>query len=101
MAGSPFQQWNDVLSSDKFWGEVAAFTDAAGERKFSSLSALVMGILSLPFSNASVERAFSIMNVVKQKLRNKMQSSTADHIIRVRANAQHDDFVELLSELNE
>jgi hypothetical protein len=40
-------------------------------------------LLCLPFSNAQVERAFSIMGIVKDKLRNKMPVSTLDAIMKV------------------
>ncbi|TGZ35073.1 Uncharacterized protein DBV15_08978 [Temnothorax longispinosus] len=43
-------------------------------------------MLCLPFSNAVVERAFSIMNVIKNKLRNRMAVKTADAIMRIRFN---------------
>lgn len=43
-------------------------------------------MLCLPFSNAIVERAFSIMNIIKNKLRNKMAVKTTDAILRVRFN---------------
>jgi len=41
-------------------------------------------LLSLPFSNAAVERAFSIVNVVKDKLRNKMSVKMLEAILHVR-----------------
>ncbi|KYQ49260.1 hypothetical protein ALC60_11672, partial [Trachymyrmex zeteki] len=47
---------------------------------------LVLAILSLPFSNESVERMFSIMNIVKDKLRNKMSIKTTETILHLRDN---------------
>lgn len=43
-----------------------------------------MAVLSLPFSNASVERAFSILNLVKSNLRNRLYVKTVDAILCVR-----------------
>lgn len=61
------------------------FTDANGEGRFRHIAKLATTMLSLPFSNASVERAFSVVNVIKDKLRNKMAIITADAIMRVRS----------------
>ncbi|KYN14500.1 hypothetical protein ALC57_13294, partial [Trachymyrmex cornetzi] len=47
---------------------------------------LVLALMSLPFSNASVERIFSIINIIKDKLRNRMSVETADTILRIRSN---------------
>lgn len=43
-----------------------------------------MTVLSLPHSNADVERVFSQMNVVKSKLRNRMDLSTLKAILCIR-----------------
>ena len=58
--------------------------DAEGARRFEHISKLSFSLLSLPYSNASVERAFSIVNLIKDKLRNRMSVQTADVILRVR-----------------
>lgn len=58
--------------------------DAGGQPKFLNISKLALALLSLPFSNASVERAFSMFNITKNKLRNRMCTSTAESILRVK-----------------
>lgn len=58
--------------------------NARGEPRFKHISSLAVSLLSLPFSNASVERAFSIANVVKDKFRNRMAIETLDAILRIR-----------------
>lgn len=40
--------------------------------RYKNIIQLVSAFLSVPFSNAAVERVFSIMNVVKNELRNRM-----------------------------
>jgi hypothetical protein len=40
--------------------------------------------LSIPFSNAVVERVFSVMNLVKSKIRNKMNIDMLYSILRTR-----------------
>jgi hypothetical protein len=69
------QQWDKVsvitwsntddVNVEDFWVEVLNLTDAAGENDFQELGMFALSLLSLPFSNASVERAFSQMNLDK------------------------------------
>lgn len=51
---------------------------------FKELSFLVLTYLSLPLSNTFVERVFSIMNLVKSKIRNKMRFELLDTTLRIR-----------------
>ncbi|EZA56051.1 hypothetical protein X777_03876 [Ooceraea biroi] len=44
----------------------------------------MLKLLSLPSSNAVVERVFSIMNIVKTNIRNRMLLITLDAILRIR-----------------
>ncbi|MGH0120289.1 UNVERIFIED_CONTAM: hypothetical protein FKN15_060697 [Acipenser sinensis] len=46
----------------------------------------------LPFSNASVEHAFSQMALIKTKLRNRMQEKLLENILRVRAYMQRNKY---------
>ncbi|KYN12087.1 hypothetical protein ALC57_15754, partial [Trachymyrmex cornetzi] len=54
-----------------------------GNKKFGNISKLVLGLLTLPFSNASVERTFSIVNIIKDKLRNKMSIKMVEAILHI------------------
>lgn len=85
------KEWNllhrleiEKCSSNEYWTKVSEDKNAGGMCRFKHISALARALLSLPFSNASVERAFSIVNIIKNKLRNKMSIKTADAIMRVR-----------------
>ncbi|CAH1972573.1 unnamed protein product [Acanthoscelides obtectus] len=80
----PRINWINLPDTEKFWVEVANNVDAAGEPRYKNISSLALALLSLPFSNASVERAFSIINVVKNKLRNRLAIHSTDAIMRVR-----------------
>ncbi|XP_018406164.1 PREDICTED: uncharacterized protein LOC108771317 [Cyphomyrmex costatus] len=71
-------------TSDEFWRAIDLIVDSAGQKRFSNISKLALALLTVPFSNASVERAFSIVNIVKDKLRNKLEVKTIDAILRVR-----------------
>lgn len=76
--------WNCTDHSEEFWIEVYNMKNAVGERCYRHVAKLALGILSLPFSNAVVERAFSQVNIIKDKLRNRMAIETADAILRIR-----------------
>lgn len=88
---STIKEWNalhrleiNTNNSEDFWVKINNNVDAAGEKRFEHISRLALALLCLPFSNASVERAFSIMNIVKDKLRNRLIIRTLDAILRVR-----------------
>lgn len=77
-------QWNATSNVIEFWSEVRSYKNSAGINTFKELSDLAISALSLPHSNASVERAFSAMNIVKNKLRNKMDVNTLNSILFIR-----------------
>lgn len=76
--------WKNKSSTVEFWTEVNDYKDSADNNPFSELANLVMSILSLPHSNAEIERVFSQMNVVKTKLRNRMALRTLNSILHIR-----------------
>lgn len=87
-------QWNNVALIDwqekyvtsKFWAEVKNYADAGGNKPFGELAEFALHLLVLPFSNAEVERVFSQMNLVKCKIRNRMQNKMLNAIISIRAH---------------
>lgn len=83
-----YHRWDNTSSTVKFWNEVSHYKDAAGVSKFAELSQVAMDILSLPHSNADVERLFSQLNLVKSKLRNRLQTYTVNAILCVRSSMQ-------------
>ena len=46
--------------------------DSCGMQDFHDLGIFVLALLSLPASNAAVERAFSYINLIKNKIRNRL-----------------------------
>lgn len=78
--------WQNIVSKDslKFWFEVYEYTNANGEKTYQELAMFAFTVLSLPLSNASVERVFSFLNIIKSKLRNRLLISTVDAIIMIR-----------------
>ncbi|KAK5642665.1 hypothetical protein RI129_008832 [Pyrocoelia pectoralis] len=72
---------NNIL---QFWPGVYNYKDGSGQQIFKELATVVLRVLSLPVGNATVERCFSIMNIVKTKIRNRMKLSTLSAIIRTK-----------------
>lgn len=71
-------------STLEFWVDVLNIKETGGKNKSEDLALFVLQILSLPLSNAIVERVFSVMNCVKCKLRNRMQVDMLQAILRIR-----------------
>lgn len=78
-------RWQETTSTVKFWTEVADYKDAKGVNSFHDICEMAISILSLPHSNAEVERLFSQINIVKNKLRNRLNSKSVSAIITVRS----------------
>ena len=66
--------------------QINKIVNAVGHKRLGHISKLVLALMSLPFSNASFERAFSIININKDKLRNRTSVEIADTILRIRSN---------------
>lgn len=79
-----FTEWDTSGDSVKFWAQVSKYKNAAGVNTFQELANLAIAVLSLPHSNAEVERLFSVMNMVKSKLRNRLCTLTLNSIIMIR-----------------
>lgn len=85
------QQWH-ILHSFKwvsqknipFWVEVKKYQNASRDHIFEDISALAIACLSLPHSNAEVERLFSQMNSIKNKQRNRMSLITPNSILCIK-----------------
>lgn len=56
----------------------------AGERPFEALALMALRALTMPISNAVVERAFSVMSCIKCRKRNRMQLRMLEALMRVR-----------------
>lgn len=76
--------WTEKEKTEEFWIEVYLYKDSAGENPFKELANLAFRILCLPFSNADVERLFSTMNIIKNKLRNKMKLPLLTNILSIK-----------------
>jgi len=76
--------WSCTDNIIHFWSEISGTKNAGGEKAFGNISKLALALLSLPFSNASVERCFSQMSAVKNNLRNRLLVKTTNSILQVR-----------------
>ncbi|KYN15665.1 hypothetical protein ALC57_12168 [Trachymyrmex cornetzi] len=76
--------FNNNINITDFWIAVRQMTNANGEKCFKDLTELVFRALSFPISNAAVERIFSIMAVVKSKLRNRLTMPILVALMRTR-----------------
>ena len=74
----------ELHDSHQFWPKVYNYQDAGGNYAFRELAGFVLKILSLPSSNAVVERVFSIMNTVKTKARNRINTKMLDALLRIK-----------------
>lgn len=71
-----FIKWENTDDTIKFWYEVSCYRNVNNEKPFKNLCDLALTFLVLPFSNAEIERVFSQLNIVKNKMRNKMSLAT-------------------------
>ncbi|KAK3909733.1 Zinc finger protein 862 [Frankliniella fusca] len=73
-----------TIDTVKFWKLCYEVKNGAGQQPLKELATCALTLLSLPLSNAVVERVFSIMNIVKSKLRNRMSISVLNAILFLR-----------------
>lgn len=78
------QEWVNRSSTESFWRKVSKKINASGIKTYCSISKLALMLLSLPFSNASVERVFSVANIIRDKLRDRMSIATAESVMCIR-----------------
>ena len=68
------------LSAEQFWCKVLEYA----EPRYGNISRYALSLLVLPFSNAIVERIFSMAGAIKTKARNRLLIAGLDAILRVR-----------------
>lgn len=77
------------LSIPEMWQEIGTAKDYISDSlKFHNISTLAKLILSLPHSNASAERIFSVVNDVKTKKRNRIGDNTLNSVTVIRSSFQ-------------
>lgn len=78
----PWEKKNNTIA---FWSEVLLYKDAADVNPFKELCSFALSMISLPWSNAEVERVFSQLNIVKNKSRNRLKNDTTNAILTIRS----------------
>eukprot|EP00795_Rhopilema_esculentum_P002576 gene2576-769_t len=73
-------------STVAFWLGVLQYQNFLGSKPFKELAEYALSCLSLPVSNAIVERVFSYVTAIKTKQRNRMSSKVLDTIVRIRTH---------------
>jgi hypothetical protein len=59
--------WTNISDTAAFWSEVLGYTNSDGITVFSQLAKFVLALMTLPHSNADIERLFSQMNIIRSK----------------------------------
>lgn len=78
----------DVDSVDivDFWGHLLEMKTAGGESAFGELAEFALMALTVPISNAVIERVFSVLSLIKCRRRNKLQLRMLESLIRLRVH---------------
>lgn len=69
------------LDFEEFWEKIFRMKNSTDELLFPNLSILVKGIMCLPHPSATAERQFSQYNLIKTKVRNRLNIDTCDSIL--------------------
>lgn len=77
-------EWQCIDNTQRFWSEVLNYKNSENISMFEEVAYVAIGVLSLPHSNAEVERQFSQMNLIKTKLRNRMKLPLLNSILTIR-----------------
>jgi len=75
-----------ALDSVKFWASVSNMRNAGGDRPFLKLADFALKALTIPISNAVIERVFSVLASIKTKPRNRIQLDTLEALLRIRVH---------------
>jgi len=81
---SDLERNDNSITAVDFWLEVNNNKDAAGNNRFGNIALFALNLFSMPFSNASVERVFSAMALIKNNLRNRLNCQTVEAVLSLR-----------------
>nr|CAI5865955.1 unnamed protein product [Callosobruchus analis] len=84
-------KWNTHYDTIKvFWSEVLNYRNG-DDQPFKDLAEFCLELLILPHSNAEVQRLLSTTNIIKSKLRNKLQLPMLSVILNIKAGLNRCD----------
>ena len=69
-----------------FWSEISKMLTLDGSQRFPFLSKLIIGLLTIPASNADSERGFSILRKIHTDQRANLDQSTINALMSVKYN---------------
>jgi len=69
-----------------FWACVIFTRNAAGQTSFDKIAERALRVLTLPISNATIERIFSLLAHIKGKRQNRLQLRLLDALLRLRVH---------------
>lgn len=69
------------MTVDEFWHHLATLEDFGARRVFRELGEFALDALLFPHSNASCERVFSKVNLIKTKPRNQLITDTLNGLM--------------------
>ena len=69
-----------------FWWEVSKMKTLLGELRFPNLGKLMLGLLSIPCSNADAERGFSDLRKIHTDQRSRLDHSTVVSLMSLQFN---------------
>lgn len=74
---------------EQYWRQILKMKDLSGSPIFPNLKKVIGLLLVLPFSNASVERIFSQLKLIKCDNRNRLNTQTISALMATKANIQN------------
>lgn len=69
------------MISNIFGKKINKICSGSGEPLFNNVCRFVFDILCLTHSSAEVERVFSVVNIIKTKLRNRLHVKTVEAVL--------------------
>ena len=71
---------------DAFWGDMSERRDGSGTARFALLAKVMLAFLVVPLSNASSERAFSMVRKIETDFRSELAQGTTCTLLSVKMN---------------
>ena len=73
----------------RYWWEVSKLVQLNGQPRFSTLCKLMMGLLTIPASNADSERGFSMLRKIHTDQRSNLSQSTIIALMSIKFNNEY------------
>lgn len=84
--------------ADVQWRKISLLKGEDGLMKFSRIAQVMLGILSVPHSNAECERQFSIVRKTRTEFRASMSDKTLGQLLQARCHSRGPRYSQVYSE---